>query len=122
MNSFHYSIPTEIYFGKGQLAQLAQMRRFGRRVLLVYGTGSIKSTGLYDRVVGRLKEHDMEVFELPGVDPNPRIQTVRQGAELCRAHGIESVLAVGGGSVIDCAKVVAAAAKYEADAWDLVMN
>lgn len=122
MNSFHYSIPTEIYFGKGQLAQLAQMRRFGRRVLLVYGTGSIKTTGLYDRVMGLLKGQDMEVFELPGVDPNPRIQTVRQGAQLCRDHAIECVLAVGGGSVIDCAKVVAAAAKYEGEAWDLVTN
>jgi len=93
-----------------------------KRVLLVYGKDSIKKNGLYGEVVRILEQLDMDFFELSGVDPNPRIESVRQGSALCKKHGIDVVLAVGGGSVIDCAKVVAAAALYEGDAWDLVVD
>jgi alcohol dehydrogenase len=88
--------------------------------LLVYGGGSIKRNGLYDQTVALLKGANLEVFELSGVEPNPRISTVRKGVELCKQEGIDFLLAVGGGSVIDCTKAIAAGAKYDGDAWDIV--
>lgn len=120
MLNFDYSIPTIVHFGKGQISHLPDLARYGRRVLLVYGGGSIKKMGLYDTVKQLLA--DFEITELSGVEPNPRIQSVREGVRLCREHQIEAVLAVGGGSVIDCAKVIAAGARYEGDAWDLVLD
>lgn len=122
MNNFTYSIPTKIYFGKGQIEHLTELKESGRRVLLVYGGGSIKRAGIYDTAMKLLGEAGLSVFELSGVEPNPRIQTVRRGAGICKQENIEMVLAIGGGSTIDCAKVVAAAAKYDGDAWDLVLN
>ncbi|MCW6665626.1 iron-containing alcohol dehydrogenase [Aerococcaceae bacterium NML191219] len=119
MENFVYDIPTKIYFGKGQIEQLPSLvSRFGKRVLLTYGGGSIKRSGLYDSVKALLR--DCEIVELSGIDPNPRIESVREGARLCKEHCIDVVLAVGGGSTIDCSKVIAAAAKYDGDAWDLV--
>ncbi len=122
MNNFHYNVPTEIFFGKGAIENLNQIAHYGKRVLLVCGKDSIKKMGLYDEVVRILEQLDMDFFELSGVDPNPRIESVRQGSVLCKKHGVDVVLAVGGGSVIDCAKVVAAAALYEGDAWELVLD
>ncbi|WP_042461135.1 iron-containing alcohol dehydrogenase [Neobacillus dielmonensis] len=121
MQNFTFKNPTKLIFGKDQLEQLkAEVPRFGKKVLLVYGGGSIKRTGLYDKVVNLLKEIGTEVFELSGVEPNPRITTARKGVEICKQEGIEFLLAVGGGSVIDCTKLIAAGAKYDGDAWDLV--
>jgi len=91
-------------------------------VLLVYGGGSIKKMGLYDKAMSILKEAGLEVFELPGIEPNPRIQSVRKGVEICKSEGIEMVLAIGGGSTIDASKVIAAGALYDGDAWDLVLD
>jgi alcohol dehydrogenase YqhD (iron-dependent ADH family) len=122
MTNFTCSIPTRIYFGKGQISHLSELAGYGRKVLLVYGGGSIKKSGLYDQVLSLLGEAGLTVFEQAGVEPNPRIETVRLGAQTCKAEGIDMVLAVGGGSVIDCAKVIAAAACYEGDAWDLVLQ
>ncbi len=122
MTNFTHSIPTKIYFGKGQISHLSELAAYGGKVLLVYGGGSIKKTGLYDQVLAILKEAGLTVFEQPGVEPNPRIETVRLGAQQCKANQIDMVLAVGGGSVIDCAKVIAAAACYDGDAWDLVLQ
>ena len=122
MKNFHYNVPTEIFFGKGAIANLSHIGRYGKRVLLVYGRDSIKRTGLYDEVVHMLERLGMAFFELSGVDPNPRIESVRQGSVLCKKHGVDVVLAVGGGSVIDCAKVIAAATFYEGDAWELVLD
>ena len=122
MKNFHYNVPTEIFFGKGAIANLSHIGRYGKRVLLVYGRDSIKRTGLYDEVVHMLERLGMAFFELSGVDPNPRIESVRQGSVLCKKHGVDVVLAVGGGSVIDCAKVIAAATVYEGDAWELVLD
>lgn len=122
MLNFDYSIPTAIHFGKGQIACLPEVTRYGKQVLLVYGGGSIKKNGLYDEIQGLLQRAGATVSELSGVEPNPRIESVRSGVQMCREKGIEVVLAVGGGSVIDCAKVIAAGAKYDGDAWDLVVD
>lgn len=123
MKNFNYSIPTKIFFGKDQVNVLPeQIKKYGSRVLLVYGGGSIKKIGLYDKVVDLLKNNNISFWELPGVEPNPRVTSVRKGAELCREHSIDLVLAVGGGSTIDCSKVIAGAVNYEGDAWDIVLN
>lgn len=121
MQNFTFWNPTKLIFGKGQLEQLkSEIPRYGKKVLVVYGGGSIKRSGLYDKVINLLNEIDAQVFELPGVEPNPRITTARKGVEICKNEGIDVLLAVGGGSVIDCTKLIAAGAKYDGDAWDLV--
>ncbi|WP_423799449.1 iron-containing alcohol dehydrogenase [Neobacillus sp. SAB-20_R2A] len=123
MDNFIFQNPTKLIFGKDQLQQLkVEVPRYGKKVLLVYGGGSIKRTGLYDKVVTILNEIGAEVFELPGVEPNPRITTARKGVEICKTEGIDFILAVGGGSVIDCSKLIAAGAKYDGDAWDIVIK
>ena len=120
MNSFVYDIPTRVYFGENQLGNLGgELAKYGKRVLLVYGGGSIKKTGLYDAVAREVASAGLELLELPGIEPNPRVASVRRGAELCRAEHIDVLLAVGGGSVIDAAKFIAAAAFYDGDAWDV---
>ncbi|KML35100.1 butanol dehydrogenase [Rossellomorea marisflavi] len=121
MNDFTFYNPTKLIFGKGQVEQLKDLvPQYGKKVLLVYGGGSIKKSGLYDQVTAVLKDIDAEVFELAGVEPNPRLTTVRRGVDICKEEGIDFLLAVGGGSVIDCTKAIAAGAKYDGDAWDLV--
>ncbi|WML59251.1 iron-containing alcohol dehydrogenase [Neobacillus sp. PS2-9] len=123
MENFTFWNPTKLIFGKGQLEQLKkEIPVYGKKVLLVYGGGSIKKSGLYDNVQALLQEIGAEVFELSGVEPNPRIATARKGVEICKKEGIEFLLAVGGGSVIDCTKLIAAGAKYDGDAWDLVIK
>lgn len=121
MNNFTHSIPTKIHFGKGQISHLSELTESGTKVLLVYGSGSIKKTGLYDTAMKLLADAGLQVTECNGVEPNPRIESVRKGVQLCREHQIDMVLAIGGGSVIDCAKVIAAGALYDGDAWDLVI-
>ena len=121
MNNFTYQNPTKLIFGKGQLEQLSkEIPQYGTKVLLVYGGGSIKKNGLYDEIMTQLKSIDADIYELAGVEPNPRITTVRKGVEICKKENIEFILAAGGGSVIDCTKAIAAGAKYDGDAWDLV--
>ncbi|MDP4085675.1 MAG: iron-containing alcohol dehydrogenase [Bacillota bacterium] len=123
MQNFTFWNPTKLIFGKGQLEQLkVEVPKYGKKVLLVYGGGSVKRSGLYDQVMGQLKEIGTEVFELPGVEPNPRLTTAQKGVEICKNEGIDFILAVGGGSVIDCTKLIAAGAKYDGDAWDLVIR
>ncbi len=122
MYNFRFAVPTTIYFGKGQIEHLAEVAASGSKVLLCYGGGSIKRSGLYDEAVRILKSAGVEIFELSGIEPNPRIESVRRGAELCKENGIDSVLAIGGGSTIDAAKVIAAGAVYDGDAWDLVIH
>ena len=119
MNNFVYDIPVKVYFGENQLGHLGEeLRKFGRRVLLTYGGGSIKRIGLYDRVVEELRKADMEVFELSGIEPNPRIESVREGAQMCKEHNIDVLLAVGGGSTIYATKFMAAGACVEHDPWE----
>ena len=121
MNNFVFQNTTKIYFGKGQLVHLAdELKKYGTRVLLTYGGGSIKRIGLYDSIVSSLNESGFTVFELPGIEPNPRHTTVNKGADICKKEHIDVLLAVGGGSTIDCTKAIAAATYYEGDAWDLV--
>ncbi|PGY13004.1 iron-containing alcohol dehydrogenase [Bacillus sp. AFS031507] len=123
MQNFTFINPTKLIFGKDQLDQLKnEVPRYGKKVLLVYGGGSIKQSGLYERVTAVLREIGAEVFELSGVEPNPRISTAHKGVEICKKEGIEFLLAVGGGSVIDCTKLIAAGVKYDGDAWDIVTN
>ena len=119
MLNFDISFPTRIHFGRGKIEELGQeILTYGRRVLLVYGGGSIKRNGVYEQVIRVFADNGIDYVELPGVQPNPRIKTVREGVALCREHEVELVLAVGGGSTIDCAKIIAAGARYEYDAWD----
>ena len=119
MNSFVYDIPVKVYFGENQLEHLGEeLRKYGRRVLLTYGGGTIKRIGLYDRVVEELRKADMELFELSGIEPNPRIESVRKGVAMCKEHDIDVLLAVGGGSTIDATKFMAAGACVEHDAWE----
>lgn len=121
MNSFRFHNPTVLYYGKGQLQKhlAAEVKAYGRKVLLVYGGGSIKKSGLYDTVRNLLTDAALQVFELPGVEPNPRLSTVRKGIDICRTEGIELVLAVGGGSVLDCSKAIVLGTKYPGDVWDI---
>ena len=113
MYNFTFNIPTKIHFGKDTISNLSELKAYGSKVLLVYGGGSIKKNGLYDTAMKILKDAGLTVFELSGVEPNPKIETVRKGVEICKNEGIDMVLAIGGGSTIDCSKVVAAGAKYD---------
>ncbi|SFI28580.1 hypothetical protein SAMN02799624_00123 [Paenibacillus sp. UNC496MF] len=123
MHNFAFHNPTKIVFGKGTVSQLGGLvAPFGKTVLLVYGSGSIKRTGLYDEVMDQLRSVGAKVVELSGIEPNPRLTSVRRGIELCRAEGVEFVLAVGGGSVLDAAKAIAAGARYDGDVWDFFMH
>ena len=120
MQNFDYMTPTRLVFGENAIEKLPPvMAAIGKRVLLTYGSGSIKKTGLYDRVKELLK--DFEITELPGIQPNPKYDpSVLDGVRLCKTNDIDVILAVGGGSVLDCSKAIAAGAKYDGDPWDLI--
>ena len=120
ITGFTYCTPTKLYFGKGCVKDLpAVMGKYGKNVLLTYGGGSVKKTGLYDKVRELLK--DFNVIELPGIEPNPKYDpSVVTGAKLCKEHGIDVILAVGGGSVLDCSKAISVCAKYDGEGWDLI--
>jgi alcohol dehydrogenase len=119
MKNFTFQSPTKIIFGMGAEDSAGkEAKRFGKNVLLHYGTGSIKQYGLYDRVTSALKKEGIEVIELGGVLPNPRLSLVRQGIELCREKKVDFILAVGGGSTIDSAKAIGIGVPYAGDVWD----
>ncbi|MER2114020.1 MAG: iron-containing alcohol dehydrogenase, partial [Solibacillus isronensis] len=121
MNEFSFYNPVKIHFGKGSIEHLRkELPQYGQNILIVYGGGSIKSNGVYDDIMAILNDLNMNVFELSGVEPNPRVETARKGIEICKENQVDIVLAVGGGSVIDCSKLIVAGAKVEADAWDIV--
>ncbi len=121
MNSFTFYNPVKLHFGEDALEKLPkELAQFGQKVLVVYGGGSIKKNGVYNAVIEKLQEAGKSIFELSGVEPNPRVETARLGIEICKKEGIDLVLAVGGGSVIDCSKLIVAGAKYDGDAWDIV--
>ena len=121
MNNFIYDIPVKVYFGEDQLQHLGEeLSKFGKHVLLTYGGGSIKKIGLYDKVIAEIKKAGLEVVELSGIEPNPRIDSVRKGAQMCKDHKIDVLLAVGGGSTIDATKFMAAGACVDLDPWDLL--
>ena len=120
MQNFDYQTPTRLIFGKDVIVKLpGVMSSFGKKVLLTYGGGSIKKIGLYDKVLKLLK--DFEIIELSGIQPNPKYDpSVLDGVRLCKEHDVDVILAVGGGSVLDCSKAIAAGAKYDGDSWDLI--
>jgi len=120
MQNFDYQTPTRLIFGKDVIQELPEvMKQFGKRILLSYGGGSIKKIGLYDKVKELLK--DYEIYELPDIQPNPKYDpSVLDGVKICKEKNIDVILSVGGGSVLDCTKAIAAGAKYEGDPWDLI--
>ena len=121
MKNFTFHVPTDIRFGKGQVEVLpSELEKLGRKILLVYGGGSIKRTGLYSTVMDLLQ--DFEIYELPGIEPNPKLSSVREGVRICKEKGIEVILAVGGGSCIDAAKHISCGAYYDGDPWDLMLD
>lgn len=119
MQNFTFDNKTKIIFGKDKEQVVGEESVvYGKKLLLHYGGGSIKESGLYDTVLNSLKKQNIEVYELGGVKPNPRVSLVREGVTLCKENNIDFILAVGGGSVIDSAKAIAAGAKYDGDVWD----
>ena len=120
MNNFYYWSRTKIHFGKNTEQNVGKlMKELGKKVLLVYGGGSIKKTGLYDTVTKALESEGLEWVELSGVQPNPRLSKAHEGIDLCRKERVDCILAVGGGSVIDTAKAVGVGALYDGEIWDL---
>ena len=120
MQNFDYQTPTRLIFGKGVVEKLPSvMAQFGKKILLTYGGGSIKKIGLYQKVMELLKGY--EIVELSGIQPNPKYDpSVLDGVRLCKEHNIDVILSVGGGSVLDCSKAIAAGACYDGDPWDLI--
>ena len=120
MNTFTYSYQVKVYFGEKAAADNlpAELAKVGKNVLLAYGGGSIKRTGIYDELMGILKDAGMDVTEFSGIMSNPTYDKVQEGAKLAQDNDIDFILAVGGGSVIDCCKIVSAQAKLDEDIWD----
>lgn len=120
MQNFDYMTPTRLIFGRDAIAKLPEvMTQFGKKILLTYGGGSIKKIGLYQKVLEMLNGYD--IVELPGIQPNPKYDpSVLDGVRLCKEHNVDVILSVGGGSVLDCSKAIAAGAKYDGDPWDLI--
>ena len=118
MINFKFHNPTEIIFGKDEEKNVAKyVAKYGKKVLLHYGGGSIKKNGLYDVVVNALNEQGIEFVELGGVKPNPRLSLVEEGIALCKEHSIDFILAVGGGSTIDSAKAIAVGVVSDIPVW-----
>jgi alcohol dehydrogenase YqhD (iron-dependent ADH family) len=118
MNNFSYYNPTKIHFGRGAINQLSSELAATRKILLVYGGGSIKSNGVYESVTTQLNALDIETIEHPGVQGNPLLSHVRAGVELAKEHHVDLILAVGGGSVVDSAKAIALGAASDDDVWE----
>lgn len=123
MKDFIFHVPTKILFGENQISHLSkEIKKYGSRVLLCYGGGSIKQNGIYDDIVEELRNNDIYFEELKGIEPNPRITSAREGLAILREKNLDFILAVGGGSVIDLSKLIAGAAFYEGDPWDIVIQ
>ena len=120
MNNFEFQNPTRLIFGKGQIARLSQELPRDKKILVTFGGGSVKSNGVYDKVMEALKGFDY--IEFWGIEPNPKVETLRKAVKLCKEQGVGFILAVGGGSVLDGTKLIAAAACVENDAWELVRD
>lgn len=119
MNTFSFYNPTRILFGRGMEEHLgSQAAQYGTKVLVHFGSNRVKENGLFDRAAENLRNAGLEVFELGGVKPNPRLSLVEQGIELCRRNNIDCIIALGGGSVIDSAKAIALGVPAEHPVWD----
>lgn len=121
MNNFLFENKTKVYFGKGGVKEYLSclLEHYGDTVMLAYGGGSIKHNGVYDEIVGILNAAGKHIVEFPGIMPNPTYAKVQEGAKLARENHVDLILAVGGGSVSDCCKVVSAQAKVDEDLWEL---
>lgn len=123
MNNFSFLSPTKIIFGKGEEKNVGnEVLNYADKVLLVYGQNSIKKNGIYDSVIESLKGNNIEVFELSGVQPNPRVKLVYEGIKICKENDIKFILAVGGGSVLDTAKAIGVGVPYDGDVWDFFVG
>ncbi len=124
MFNYVHDIKTKLYFGKGSISYLKEsLEQFGKNVLIVYGGGSIKKIGLYDEVIKILNDNDFKYVECGGVEPNPRIESVEKGVRLCKENNIDVVLAIGGGSTIDCSKAICSGYYFDGDdLWEMVKN
>ena len=120
MNNFIFQNPTKLIFGKGQIARLSKELPKNSKILVTFGGGSVKKNGVYDQVIAALEGFDYQEFW--GIEPNPKVETLRKAVEICKQDNIDFLLAVGGGSVLDGTKLIAAAAVIEDDAWELVCN
>ena len=120
MKRFDYEFPVRIHFGQGcfEDSLKKELQKYGKRVMLAYGGGSLKRTGLYDRIVDMLGEAGKTVTDFGGIMPNPTYAKVQEGAKLAREQRVDFILAVGGGSVSDCCKIVSAQARLDSDIWD----
>lgn len=121
MNEFTFHYPAKVYFGEGvsKKVLIQEMEKVGNVVMLAYGGGSVKTNGIYEEMKEILNETGKRVVEFSGIMPNPTYEKVQEGAALAKARGVEFILAVGGGSVIDCCKVISAQAKLEEDIWTM---
>ena len=121
MKEFIYSYPTKVYFGENatEKAFQAELGKIGKTVMLAYGGGSVKNNGIYDEISAYLRDADKEIVDFAGIMPNPTYKKVQEGAALARERGVDFILAVGGGSVIDCCKIIAAQAVTERDIWKM---
>lgn len=121
MNKFIYQYPVKQYFGKGILdeALKTELPNMGKTVMLAYGGGSLKRTGLYDRIRNILEKGGKTVVDFGGIMPNPTYAKVKEGAQVAREHNVDFILAVGGGSVIDCCKIISAQSQTDEDIWDM---
>lgn len=123
MLNFTHSIPTVIYFGKGQVEALeSELKKRAEKILIVTGKGSVKKYGIFDDVIREVKKTNVSYVELSGVKPNPTLKSVYKGIETCKKESVDFILAVGGGSVIDASKAIAAGVKYNGDVWDFFIK
>ena len=121
MNNFEFKNPVKLIFGKGQIAKIATEIPTDAKIMVTYGGGSIKNNGIYDQVVAALANHDY--IEFGGIEPNPKYETLIKAVEMANQNGVNYLLAVGGGSIIDGTKFISAAMDYKGDnAWELMLN
>lgn len=118
MNNFIFYNPTKIFFGKGSITNLSAEINCYKNILITYGGGSIKKNGIYDDVIKILKSKGKNICELSGITPNPRLDKVYEGINICKENNIDFILAIGGGSTIDCSKAIAMGAKNDIDVWE----
>ncbi|MEG1622037.1 MAG: iron-containing alcohol dehydrogenase [Alistipes sp.] len=120
MNNFTFRNPVKLLFGKGSIAALATEIPTDKKIMITFGGGSVKTNGVYEQVIAALQGHHF--IEFWGIEPNPKVETLRKAVAQCKAEGVDFLLAVGGGSVLDGTKLIAAAVPYKGDAWELVLD
>ena len=120
MYNFEFQNPTKLIFGKGTIARIKDEIPAGTRLMLTFGGGSVRKNGVYEQVIDALKGYD--VVEFWGIEPNPKVETLRKAIELGKRENVDFILAVGGGSTLDGTKLIACGIKYDGDAWELVLD